>query len=134
MGDFVLRRADGLWAYQLAVVVDDADQGITDVVRGADLMDNTARQILLQCALGFPTPQYLHVPLVRNAAGEKLSKQSGAEPLDVRSPIQALWRAGQFLGLEPKDSAVAMGSSPEALLAHWILPWRARLATYNPPS
>ena len=81
VGDFVLQRADGPWAYQLAVVVDDADQGITDVVRGEDLADNTARQILLQRALGLPTPSYLHTPLVLGADGEKLSKQNGAQPL-----------------------------------------------------
>ncbi|MDB5932066.1 MAG: Glutamate--tRNA ligase, partial [Polaromonas sp.] len=77
VGDFVLKRADGLWAYQLAVVVDDAAQGITDIVRGQDLADNTARQILLQRALGLPVPRYLHTPLVLGANGEKLSKQNG---------------------------------------------------------
>ena len=77
-GDFVLKRADGFWAYQLAVVVDDAAQGVTDVVRGADLLDSTPRQIYLQRLLGLPTPRYLHVPVLRNAQGEKLSKQTGA--------------------------------------------------------
>jgi glutamyl-Q tRNA(Asp) synthetase len=81
VGDFVLRRADGLWAYQLAVVVDDAAQGITHVVRGEDLADNTARQIHLQQQLGLPTPHYMHTPLVLDAAGEKLSKSSAAPPL-----------------------------------------------------
>jgi glutamyl-Q tRNA(Asp) synthetase len=78
VGDFVLQRADGFWAYQLAVVVDDAEQGVTDVVRGADLLDSTARQIYLQGLLGYATPRYLHVPLLMNASGEKFSKQNGA--------------------------------------------------------
>ncbi len=98
VGDFVLYRADGQFAYQLAVVVDDAAQGVTDVVRGADLIDSTARQIFLQRLLGLPTPRYLHVPVAVNAAGEKLSKQTGAEPLDLSRPEQALRRALAFLG------------------------------------
>jgi glutamyl-Q tRNA(Asp) synthetase len=99
VGDFVLRRADGLWAYQLAMVVDDAAQGITHIVRGADLTDNTARQIVLQQALGLPTPSYMHTPLVLGKNGEKLSKQNGAEALDLRDPLQALTDAAQVLGL-----------------------------------
>src|SRR5674476_1399762 len=87
---FVLKRADGFWAYQLAVVVDDAAQGITHIVRGQDLADNTARQILLQHALGLPTPRYLHTPLVLGANGEKLSKQNGAQPLNTADPLAAL--------------------------------------------
>ncbi|MGB3428856.1 MAG: tRNA glutamyl-Q(34) synthetase GluQRS, partial [Burkholderiaceae bacterium] len=93
VGDFVIRRADGLWAYQLAVVADDGAQGITDVVRGADLLDNTPRQIFLQRALGMPTPRYLHVALVINERGEKLSKQTLAPALDKADALGALERA-----------------------------------------
>jgi len=123
VGDFVLRRADGLWAYQLAVVVDDAAQGISHVVRGADLADNTPRQILLQRALNLPTPQYLHTPLVLGDNGEKLSKQNGARPLDLSDPLHALGQAAARLGLPP-----ASGSVAEAL-QHWAGAWAA---TYNP--
>ena len=101
VGDFVLVRADGLWAYQLAVVVDDAQQQITHVVRGADLADNTARQILLQRALGLATPAYLHVPLLLGADGHKLSKQNGAAALDLRDALAALRAAAQVLQLPP---------------------------------
>ena len=101
VGDFVLYRADGLFAYQLAVVVDDAAQGVTDVVRGADLLDSTARQIHLQRLLGVPTPRYLHVPVAVNAQGEKLSKQTGARPVDPRRPAEALAAALAFLGQPP---------------------------------
>ncbi len=122
VGDFVLRRADGLWAYQLAVVVDDAAQGITDVVRGEDLTDNTARQIVLQRALGLPTPRYLHTPLVLGANGEKLSKQNAAEPLPEGGAAQCvanLQAAAVALGLPAVSAA-----SPEAALRQWILPWK----------
>jgi glutamyl-Q tRNA(Asp) synthetase len=100
VGDFVLKRADGFWAYQLAVVVDDAAQGVTHVVRGTDLLDSTARQIYLQHLLGLPTPQYLHVPVITNAIGEKLSKQTGAVALDPNRALAELAGAAEFLGLE----------------------------------
>ncbi|WOB06759.1 tRNA glutamyl-Q(34) synthetase GluQRS [Piscinibacter gummiphilus] len=99
VGDFVLRRADGLWSYQLAVVVDDAAQGITHVVRGEDLADNTPRQIHLQRLLGWPTPSYLHTPLVLGPNGEKLSKQNGAQALDLRDPLLALRTSAGALAL-----------------------------------
>jgi glutamyl-Q tRNA(Asp) synthetase len=104
VGDFILYRADGLFAYQLAVVVDDAAQGVTDIVRGADLLDSTARQIYLQRLLGAPTPRYLHVPVAVNARGEKLSKQTGATPVDARRPGEAIAAALAFLGQPPGDS------------------------------
>lgn len=101
IGDFVVQRADGLYAYQLAVVVDDAEQGITEVVRGADLLGSTARQIHLQQLLGLPTPRYLHLPAVLNAAGEKLSKQTFAAELPRADPVAVLWQALEFLGQRP---------------------------------
>ncbi|RRD57525.1 tRNA glutamyl-Q(34) synthetase GluQRS [Comamonadaceae bacterium OH2545_COT-014] len=122
VGDFVLRRADGLWAYQLAVVVDDAAQGITHVVRGQDLADNTPRQILLQRALCLPVPAYLHTPLVCAPNGEKLSKQNGAAALDVSDPLAALQAAARVLGLPP---ACAAASVAEAL-AFWVRAWASQ--------
>jgi len=101
VGDFVLRRTDGDWAYQLAVVVDDADQGITEVVRGADLLDSTARQILLQRQLGLPTPRYAHLPLVVDAEGRKLGKSQGAQPLDAGNAIATLAATWRMLGQRP---------------------------------
>ena len=121
VGDFVLRRADGLWAYQLAVVVDDAAQGITHVVRGQDLADNTARQILLQRALAAAKPAYLHTPLVLAADGHKLSKQNGAQALDLRDPAQALRQALAVLGLTGVHAA-----DVPALLAAGVQGWAAR--------
>ena len=119
VGDFILKRADGCFAYQLAVVVDDGAQGVTDVVRGEDLADNTARQILLQLALQLPTPRYLHTPLVLGANGEKLSKQNGAQALDTTDPLAALNHAATTLRLNPGN-----GTVPEALQT-WVTQWRA---------
>lgn len=108
-GDFVLKRADGFWAYQLAVVVDDIEQGVTDIVRGADLLDSTPRQIYLQHLLKAPTPRYLHVPVVRNENGEKLSKQTGALAVtagDEPAAVAALLQAAGFLGLALGEGAI----------------------------
>jgi len=127
VGDFVLKRADGFWAYQLAVVVDDAAQGITHVVRGADLIDSTARQIYLQELLGLPTPAYLHVPVVTNADGEKLSKQTGALAFDRGDNDvlhEALLPAAQFLGLTlPSDVATISEFWPLAIQA-----WKVKMS------
>lgn len=124
-GDFILKRGDGFWAYQLAVVVDDAEQGVTDVVRGADLLDSTPRQIYLQRLLGVPTPRYLHVPVIRNAEGEKLSKQTGAvavDPADDAAALQALLRAAAFLQLELEAASL------HAFWERAIPAWAALLA------
>ena len=118
-GDFVLKRADGYWAYQLAVVVDDALQGVTDIVRGADLLGSTARQIYLQQLLAVPTPRYMHVPVVRNASGEKLSKQTGAQPLDMSRPLQELMAAAHNLGLEIVPAAESLQAFWEAAIPAW---------------
>jgi len=103
VGDFVVRRRDGLTAYQLAVSVDDADQGITHVVRGADLLESTPRQMLLQRALDFATPKYAHLPVATGANGIKLSKSTGAAALDAGRPHEELWRALRFLRQAPPD-------------------------------
>jgi glutamyl-Q tRNA(Asp) synthetase len=109
IGDFVLYRADSVFAYQLAVMIDDAEQGITDIVRGADLLGSTPRQIYLQQLLGLPTPHYCHVPVAVNAAGEKMSKQTLAAPLDAERPLPALTAALRFLGQPPPDDVVRAG-------------------------
>lgn len=101
VGDFVLRRADGLYAYQLAVVVDDAEQGITEVVRGSDLLDSTPRQLYLQRLLGMAAPRYLHLPVAVTARGCKLSKQDEAPPVDPAAPLAVLCQALSFLGQAP---------------------------------
>lgn len=100
-GDFILRRSDGIYAYQLAVVADDATQGITNVVRGADLLDSTPRQIYLQKLLGYSTPTYMHLPVAVNNQGEKLSKQTKAALLDISNPVKQLVEAVNFLDQEP---------------------------------
>ena len=122
VGDFTLRRADGLWSYQLAVVVDDAQSGITDVVRGADLLDNTPRQVFLQRALGLATPRYLHLPLVLGADGAKLSKQNGARAIDAAQPAAELARAWIALGFDPLPPA----ADRSALMQHAVEAWRRR--------
>ena len=122
VGDFVLHRADGLHAYQLAVVVDDAAQGISDVVRGADLLSSTARQILLGQPLGLPPLRYAHLPLLRNAAGEKLSKQTLAPALDNARAADNLFQVLQWLGQQPPLSL--RGAAPAELLAWAIAHWQ----------
>jgi len=125
VGDMVIRRADGYWAYQLAVVVDDAFQGITDVVRGADLYDNTPRQILLQQALGLPRPRYLHLPLVVDAQGRKLSKGEGATAIvvdDAPSGLAALEQAWHHLGFAPTQ-AHSIAHFHERAVAAWARRW-----------
>jgi len=117
VGDFVVRRADAVWAYQLSVVVDDAQSGVTHIVRGADLVDNTARQIQLQSALGFKLPQYLHTKLILGANGEKLSKQNGALPANTRYPLECLNAAAQSLGLR------AQSSNLQDALQSWTREW-----------
>lgn len=127
-GDIVLRRADGLWSYQIAVVVDDALQGITHVVRGEDLADSTPRQLLLQQALHLPHPIYLHTPLVRMPDGEKLSKQHGAPAVDLSDPLAALQRAAQFLGLPALPQHLSVPQALQQWTCHWQAMWAIRTA------
>lgn len=124
VGDFVVHRRDGLFAYQLAVVVDDAWQGITDVVRGIDLLDSTPRQIYLQQQLGYATPGYAHVPIIVNAEGQKLGKQQHATPVDATRPAAVLYRTLQRLRQEP-DVALAQ-AAPHDILAWAIAHWQPR--------
>ncbi|MBM5570377.1 MULTISPECIES: tRNA glutamyl-Q(34) synthetase GluQRS [Deefgea] len=118
VGDYVLLRADGCWAYQLAVVVDDAECGVTHVVRGSDLLDSTARQIGLQRVLNYPTVTYAHLPVLANLQGEKLSKQTKAEPLFAGAESEQLFFALEFLGHEPPAE---LRGAPLALLWQWAL-------------
>lgn len=123
VGDFVLLRADGYFAYQLAVVVDDADQGVTHVVRGADLLESTPRQIVLQQHLGLTTPIHAHLPVAVDAAGMKLSKQTLAAPVNPRDPVPVLWETLCFLGQEPPAELrrAAMADFWSWALGHWSL-------------
>lgn len=132
MGDFVLRRADGLFSYQLAVALDDVEQGITEVVRGSDLLDSTPRQIFVQQLLGFPAPQYAHLPVaIDPITGQKLSKQTRAPVLNNKNSIQNLWQALEFLGQQPPIEL--RNSSIEEFwnwaIAHWQFHLVPRLAT-----
>ncbi len=130
VGDFVLRRADGFWAYQLAVVVDDADQAISHVVRGADLLDSTPRQILLQRALGLPTPAYAHLPLIVDASGQKLSKSLAALPVDAEEPLSALRFAWRALG--QRENALAGLGSVDRVLARAVAEFDPQLIPRDP--
>jgi glutamyl-Q tRNA(Asp) synthetase len=122
VGDFVVRRADGLFAYQLAVVVDDFEQGVTDVVRGADLLASAPRQILLQRRLGYPTPRYAHLPVAVDQHGEKLSKQTLAMPLAASDTVLQLWSALRFLGQGPPEGL--KGDSIGTLWGWALVNWR----------
>jgi glutamyl-Q tRNA(Asp) synthetase len=117
-GDFIIKRADGLWAYQLVVVVDDGDQGITHIVRGADLLDSTARQRVLARQLGISYPDVMHVPLLRDDAGRKLSKQNHAAAMDISQPVRTLNRAWRALGFDTVDAADVPGFW-QAALGQW---------------
>ncbi len=118
VGDFIIRRADGLFAYQLAVVVDDQFQGVTQVVRGADLLDSTNRQICLQKAFGFVTPQYMHLPIVISADGKKLSKRVRTDPVNLKEPVSAVGQALQFLGQSP-PRGLSLNDLWEWAMAYW---------------
>ncbi len=121
-GDFVVHRKDGLFAYQLAVVVDDIDQGVTDVVRGSDILESTGRQIFLTRILGAPLPRYAHLPVLVGTDGLKLSKQNHAPALDVKTPSANLWQALYALGQNP--SPLLLRESPETVLAWAVVHWQ----------
>lgn len=130
-GDFILKRRDGLFAYQLAVVVDDAAQEITEVVRGQDLLDSTPGQIYLQQTLSLPTPRYMHLPLVTNSEGQKLSKQTGARPLSVEDAAKSLHAALDFLGLSPPDDL--QNAAVEDIVTWGVRNWPSRQPYTEPP-
>ena len=121
IGDFVIKRADGLFAYQLAVVVDDAYQGVTQIVRGADLLDNTPRQIYLQQLLGYATPSYAHIPLVIDHKGQKLSKQNLAPALPMHQRLETLVRVSHFLGQDspPAEAFYSLADYWDWAIAYW---------------
>jgi glutamyl-Q tRNA(Asp) synthetase len=123
IGDFVIQRRDGLFAYQIAVVVDDAEQAISEVVRGSDLLDSTPRQIYLQQSLEISTPQYCHLPVAVGRDGNKLSKQNGASAIDISHGSQVLFEALRFLGQHPPMEL--NGAKPAQILEwainHWSL-------------
>ncbi|MCP4041982.1 MAG: tRNA glutamyl-Q(34) synthetase GluQRS [Gammaproteobacteria bacterium] len=123
VGDFIVRRADGLIAYQLAVVVDDAEQGVSEVVRGSDLLDSTPRQIYLQRLLGLPTPDYIHLPVAVNRDERKLSKQTYAAPVDPSAPVPVLCQVLKFLGQCPPDELAEASLTEywEWAICHWNL-------------
>jgi glutamyl-Q tRNA(Asp) synthetase len=135
VGDFVVRRKDRLFAYQLAVVVDDAYQGITDIVRGIDLLESTPRQLYLQECLGYRTPRYAHLPIIVDAAGDKLSKQSFAPPLKSERSQEQLHQCLDLLGLSPPRTLI--DSSVDTILAwgieHWDIQAVPKLATLKAP-
>lgn len=124
LGDFILKRRDGIFAYQLAVVVDDALQGITHIVRGADLLDNTPRQIYLQQLLNYPTPHYAHLPLLLDEHGRKLSKQNHAAPIATQRPQNLLWQVLKLLGQNPPEHLLETNLSE--FWAHSILHWNVQ--------
>lgn len=137
LGDFVVRRRDGLYAYQLAVVIDDAHQGITEIVRGADLLDSTPRQLYLQRLLNLPKPRHFHLPLATDSRGEKLSKQSAAEPIPPNNPLPNLVEALRFLNQDPDKSLIDANRDEfwQWAIAHWSMRKvpKVRTKRYNTP-